>query len=258
MSNDVAIEGGDRGVGEEERGRIAVPLIDPTEGGDGGRRGEAGGRRLRRWKRRLFRPIRPWGGRRRRRRSSDSGGGGGGGGRDGEGNHRRRPGGEGGETNGGGFSRLTAISFTVNYLVGTGFLALPWAFRRGGLLLSTLSLVGVVIICDLCKDYVLETMARAETLVNLREGRTEEEEEGNESGGDGGGGRRRRASARSGFRLPRPHPETGRFSDSAGGVYGSTTTTTETTTKTTTEKCSPPHPIIFSPFSLIGIFHRSS
>lgn len=64
-----------------------------------------------------------------------------------------------------GFSRFTSICFTVNYLIGTGFLTLPWAFQRGGILLSTITMVIVIVICNETKNYVLVAMARAEALV---------------------------------------------------------------------------------------------
>lgn len=73
-----------------------------------------------------------------------------------------------------GFSRLTSICFTVNYLIGTGFLTLPWAFQRGGILLSTITMVIVVVICNETKNYVLMAMARAEALVRAgRDGSAE-------------------------------------------------------------------------------------
>lgn len=66
-----------------------------------------------------------------------------------------------------GFSHFTAVCFTINYLIGTGFLTLPWAFQQGGTLLSTITLLFVVFICNICKNYVLETMARAEAMIGF-------------------------------------------------------------------------------------------
>lgn len=60
-----------------------------------------------------------------------------------------------------GFTPFTAVCFTLNYTIGTGFLVLPWAFHRGGLILSTITMIGSSVIADLCASYVLETMARA-------------------------------------------------------------------------------------------------
>lgn len=69
----------------------------------------------------------------------------------------------------GGFSPFVAICFTINYIMGTGFLSLPWAFIEGGVIASTIALILVVVIADLSKDYILETMARADAIVHLSE-----------------------------------------------------------------------------------------
>lgn len=74
-----------------------------------------------------------------------------------------------------GFTPFVAVCFTVNYLIGTGFLTLPWAFQQGGILLSTITMIVVVLICNMSKNYVLQAMARAAALVEL--GRKEEEQE---------------------------------------------------------------------------------
>eukprot|EP00567_Pseudictyota_dubia_P014263 CAMPEP_0197442940 /NCGR_PEP_ID=MMETSP1175-20131217/8826_1 /TAXON_ID=1003142 /ORGANISM="Triceratium dubium, Strain CCMP147" /LENGTH=388 /DNA_ID=CAMNT_0042973505 /DNA_START=374 /DNA_END=1537 /DNA_ORIENTATION=+ len=66
-----------------------------------------------------------------------------------------------------GFSHFTAVCFTINYLIGTGFLTLPWAFQQGGTLLSTIALVFVVFISNISKNYVLESMARAEAMIGF-------------------------------------------------------------------------------------------
>merc|ERR1719203_745596 len=66
-----------------------------------------------------------------------------------------------------GFSPFIAVCFTVNYLVGTGFLTLPWAFVQGGLILSTILLIIATGISDIVKDFLLEGMARAEAVVPL-------------------------------------------------------------------------------------------
>ena len=67
-----------------------------------------------------------------------------------------------------GFSPLVAFCFTINYILGTGFLTLPWAFVRGGLALSTLLLLVVCVLADVAKDFILETMARAEAMLDER------------------------------------------------------------------------------------------
>jgi len=67
-----------------------------------------------------------------------------------------------------GFSSVVAICFTINYIMGTGFLALPWAFVQGGLISSTIALLLIAVIADISKDFLLETMARAEALESLK------------------------------------------------------------------------------------------
>eukprot|EP00563_Minutocellus_polymorphus_P017560 CAMPEP_0197726256 /NCGR_PEP_ID=MMETSP1434-20131217/14526_1 /TAXON_ID=265543 /ORGANISM="Minutocellus polymorphus, Strain CCMP3303" /LENGTH=520 /DNA_ID=CAMNT_0043312127 /DNA_START=75 /DNA_END=1634 /DNA_ORIENTATION=+ len=63
-----------------------------------------------------------------------------------------------------GFSQPVAVAFTINYLIGTGFLTLPWAFDQGGILLSTATFLFVLVICNISKDMVLSAMARAEAM----------------------------------------------------------------------------------------------
>ena len=65
-----------------------------------------------------------------------------------------------------GFSPFVAFCFTINYVLGTGFLTLPWAFVQGGLVLSAIALFLAAIVADVTKDYLLETMARAESMVD--------------------------------------------------------------------------------------------
>lgn len=65
---------------------------------------------------------------------------------------------------GDGFSPIVAVCFTINYLVGTGFLCLPFAFYTGGTILSTITLLVVLLVSNITKNYVLETMARAEAM----------------------------------------------------------------------------------------------
>lgn len=64
----------------------------------------------------------------------------------------------------GGFSPLVSVAFTVNYVMGTGFLTLPSAFYEAGVVLSLITLVFCAIISDVSKDYVLSAMARAEAI----------------------------------------------------------------------------------------------
>ena len=74
-----------------------------------------------------------------------------------------------------GFTTTTAVAFTINYLIGTGFLTLPWAFGQGGILLSTITFLFVLVICNISKDYVLSTMARAEAMKRATDASIDEE-----------------------------------------------------------------------------------
>lgn len=67
-----------------------------------------------------------------------------------------------------GFSPFIAFCFIINYIVGTGFLTIPWAFVQGGLILSTLLLVLAGIASDIAKTYLLETMSRAEEMLDSK------------------------------------------------------------------------------------------
>lgn len=63
-----------------------------------------------------------------------------------------------------GLSPFVCACFTLNYLIGTGFLTLPWAFERGGLVLSTLGMIVICFVANTGSDYILSTMARAEAV----------------------------------------------------------------------------------------------
>jgi len=67
-----------------------------------------------------------------------------------------------------GFSPFVGFCFTINYILGTGFLTVPWAFAQGGLALSTIVIIAVGIFSDMSKNYLLETMARAEVMLDHR------------------------------------------------------------------------------------------
>lgn len=56
------------------------------------------------------------------------------------------------------------MCFTVNYIMGTGFLTLPWAFYSAGIVLSLFTVAIVCLVSDISKGYVLETMARSDAL----------------------------------------------------------------------------------------------
>jgi Transmembrane amino acid transporter protein len=67
-----------------------------------------------------------------------------------------------------GFSPFVGFCFTINYILGTGFLTIPWALAQGGWLLSTLVLITVGVLSDMSNTYLLETMARAEHLLDAK------------------------------------------------------------------------------------------
>ena len=67
------------------------------------------------------------------------------------------------------FTFLVAIAFTLNYIVGTGFLTLPWAFSRAGCFLSVLALSGVLYFSIASSLFLLEAMARAETIHSIKD-----------------------------------------------------------------------------------------
>ena len=93
------------------------------------------------------------------------------------------------------FSPFVAVCFTVNYIMGTGFLTLPWAFNSAGIGLSAICLAFFCWASNVSKNYILETMGRAEMLYGDKkdEGDDEEDEEeslvmGKSMGVDGNGG----------------------------------------------------------------------
>mmetsp|Transcript_23387 Transcript_23387/g.32768 ORF Transcript_23387/g.32768 Transcript_23387/m.32768 type:complete len:582 (-) Transcript_23387:234-1979(-) len=63
-----------------------------------------------------------------------------------------------------GLSPFVCACFTFNYLLGTGFLTIPWAFERAGLVLSTIGMILVCFVANMASDYILTAMARAEAL----------------------------------------------------------------------------------------------
>ncbi|GMI04281.1 hypothetical protein TrRE_jg5018 [Triparma retinervis] len=67
-----------------------------------------------------------------------------------------------------GFSPFVALCFTINYVMGTGFLTLPWAFLNAGLILSILTMFFTGVISDVSKDWVLNAMARAQAIDDVR------------------------------------------------------------------------------------------
>jgi len=65
-----------------------------------------------------------------------------------------------------GFSPLVAFCFTINYILGAGFLTIPWAFVQSGLVLSSIMLIIAAVGADIAKDFMLETMSRAEAMLD--------------------------------------------------------------------------------------------
>jgi len=63
-----------------------------------------------------------------------------------------------------GFGFWVAVAFTVNYIMGTGFLTLPWAFSKAGVALGIIVLFCMSFLCNITKDFVLEALARENVL----------------------------------------------------------------------------------------------
>ena len=63
-----------------------------------------------------------------------------------------------------GFSFMVAVAFSLNYIMGTGFLTLPWAFSQTGYALSVGILALIIIPSVVAVLMVLEAMARADVL----------------------------------------------------------------------------------------------
>jgi len=70
------------------------------------------------------------------------------------------------------FSFFTAISFTVNYIIGTGFLTLPWAFQESGWVAGVIAVSVMTIFAIFSSFFLVETMARAEFLVEIPESKS--------------------------------------------------------------------------------------
>ena len=60
----------------------------------------------------------------------------------------------------GGFSYWVGVSFCVNYIMGCGFLAIPFNFVHTGVLLGPLVILVFAFIMNISKDYMLEAMGR--------------------------------------------------------------------------------------------------
>lgn len=64
----------------------------------------------------------------------------------------------------GGFSFWVAVCFTINYIMGCGFLGVPRALHEAGIAFGACMMVLVTLAAMLSKTYLLETMCRAEAL----------------------------------------------------------------------------------------------
>jgi hypothetical protein len=67
------------------------------------------------------------------------------------------------------FGFWVSVSFTVNYIMGCGFLGIPKVFTEAGLILSPIFIVIFGFLMNVTKDYLLEAMGNAEVLGNLSE-----------------------------------------------------------------------------------------
>jgi amino acid permease len=56
------------------------------------------------------------------------------------------------------------VAFTLNYIIGSGFLTLPWAFESAGILLGIMILLLFGFFSTISVCFILETMARADKL----------------------------------------------------------------------------------------------
>ena len=66
------------------------------------------------------------------------------------------------------FSFSVSVCFTCNYIIGTGFLTIPFAFHSSGWLLSAMVLIGLGFLSIMSIAMILEAMARAGIVNRLR------------------------------------------------------------------------------------------
>ena len=62
------------------------------------------------------------------------------------------------------FTFGVTVAFTLNYIIGTGFLTLPWAFQQTGCLLGISILVVMTLFSMISACLIVENMARAALL----------------------------------------------------------------------------------------------
>ena len=65
-----------------------------------------------------------------------------------------------------GFGFWVSTAYSLNYIMGTGFLTLPFAASQAGVVLSLVALFTMAGLANTAKDFVLETCARAELIEN--------------------------------------------------------------------------------------------
>eukprot|EP00743_Colponemidia_sp_Colp-15_P002228 GILK01002414.1.p1 GENE.GILK01002414.1~~GILK01002414.1.p1 ORF type:complete len:492 (+),score=56.59 GILK01002414.1:106-1581(+) len=68
-----------------------------------------------------------------------------------------------------GFKPLVAYCFGLNYILGVGFLTLPWAFMQAGYMLTILSLLVISGLALLSSWWIVEACSRAEAIVSDKE-----------------------------------------------------------------------------------------
>ena len=76
------------------------------------------------------------------------------------------------------FSPFALACFSLNYILGTGFLSLPWAYLQAGVLFSAASMAAICAVAYLSSEYLLTAMARADRVVLIMSA--------SEGGGNGG------------------------------------------------------------------------
>jgi len=66
-----------------------------------------------------------------------------------------------------GISPFIASCLTLNYIIGVGILAIPWAFHRTGPFLASIAMVMICTIAVITGNFLLATMARADSLISF-------------------------------------------------------------------------------------------
>lgn len=63
---------------------------------------------------------------------------------------------------------VSGFFFNINFIVGTGFLSVPYAFYRAGTLTATLTLLALAVISWNTANWIIETMARSQVSPHSR------------------------------------------------------------------------------------------